>query len=286
MILIADSGSTKTEWRLILPDGKQLTYHSVGINPYFHTADSVAAELRKINFDPYRPDQVENIHFYGAGSSTPEFVALMEQGFGQVFTGAEISIYHDLLGAARALFGRKPGVAGILGTGSNSCYYNGQEITRVKGGYGYILGDEGSGQDMGKHLVMAYLNDDLPPDLDQKFKQKYGLTPKEVEFEVYKKPFPNRFLASFSHFIGENESHPFCAQLARERLARFFDLYITRHPEIQGGVVGLIGSIAYRFRPILERLALERNIRVGQVLRSPVDGMVQYHLKSHDLSKS
>jgi len=219
--LIADSGSTKAEWCLL--DGKKKrNFTTQGMSPYFLTSDQIQNILfyeLKAKMKNVEPDE---IFFYGTGCSSPENVKMVKQSIEKTFTGAKVSVEHDLLGAAKALCGNGKGVACILGTGSNSCYYNGKKIVKNSPGLGFILGDEGSGAYLGKKVVQYYLYNTFDPDLMDRFKAKFNTNSIDILDAVYKKPLPNRYLASFAIFLAENRGHYMIENIIEDGFNDFF----------------------------------------------------------------
>ncbi len=279
MILIADSGSTKTDWRLIANNGKIFSFKSEGINPYFHSSTSITRTLERLNIQPFNFSDISKIFFYGAGSSSAQNREIMELGFQPIFKNAKIHILHDLLGAARALFKENSGIAAILGTGSNSCLFLNGKIEQTLGGQGYILGDEGSGMHIGRKVVREFMNDLMPPDILEIFKATYGLTKDEISFSVYKKDFPNRFLASFSTFVHDNIDHPYILGLADDAFMKFFDRYIIQYPDYQKYLLRIVGSVGFYYKSQIQKQADRCGIILDNIIRAPIDGLVNYHLK-------
>ncbi len=277
MKLIADSGSTKTDWRLLTPDGKHHSFWSEGINPYFHTPETVAQTLRSIDFGKFTPVEIKEVYFYSAGSSTAQNKALMEKGFQTVFTNAKVNIIHDLLGAARALFQNDSGIACILGTGSNSCLYIEGKIVKTLGGHGYILGDEGSGMHIGRKVIRDFMSDLMPPDVLQLFQQEFGLSKDDISFAVYKQHFPNRFLASFSKFVQTHVEHAYFAALVDDAFMKFFERYIIQYPDYRTYPLRILGSVGYFYRPQIEKRAAMYEINIDKIIQAPIDGLVAYH---------
>src|SRR5687767_8239886 len=212
MLLIADSGATKTDWRFIGDEGKIISFSSPGFNPLFWKSRDIAAEIKK-----RAPKRVLaaasaknlSIYFYGASCSSPARKKVIRVALKTVFPKGKAAIEHDILASARALCGREEGIAGILGTGSNSCHYDGKQITRIIGGLTYILGDEGSGAHLGTELLKAFLNGELPENVHADFIKKYRLNKDKIYEALYRKPHPNRFLASFADFVHAHISHPY-----------------------------------------------------------------------------
>lgn len=275
MRLIADSGSTKVAWRAIHSNGLVQEITTAGINPFFQTEEQIINELNE-HLLPHIGAEVNEIHFYGAGVSTPDQVKTLQSCFNAIFPNATTSAYTDLLAAARALCGNKPGIAGILGTGANSCFYDGKEIIDNVPACGFILGDEGSGAVLGKKLISDYFKRQLPADIKALFDQKYNLTYGNIVAKVYKEPFPNRYLATFSLFINENKSHPYIANLLRVSFEEFFTRNIM-HYDYQNYPVNLVGSVAYHYSDILTEVANKLGIKIGVIIQSPIDGLANYH---------
>jgi glucosamine kinase len=281
MILIADSGSTKTDWRLIDADKHIHQAASQGINPYFVSKNDIA-QIITTELLPALPEKIKHekleLFFYGAGCSSLEKCNDVKSGIQQVFINAEIIVEHDLLAAARALCGHKAGLAAILGTGSNSCYFNGKEIIQNQPSLGFILGDEGSGAYLGKKLISDFLNEEMPKEIVERIKERFKLTKDEVLENVYKKPFPSRYLASFSKFIYQNLKHEYCNHLVIDAFSLFFDRHICKYPHKGELPLGIVGSVGFYYSNIISRIADEKGIPMGRVLESPIAGLTLYHL--------
>lgn len=277
MILIADSGSTHTTWALVDRDSSDVLYcETPGINPYYQDEDEIVAVLS----DEFSMDinQVRKIYFYGAGCANPEKCALVGRALMRFFCICEIDVQSDLMAAARALLGRGSGIAAILGTGSNSCYYDGQKIVSNVPPLGFILGDEGSGAVLGRTLVGDILKKQVPEHICSRFFERYQLSAADILERVYRHPFPNRFLAGFTHFIADNIEEEAMSDLVRKAFAAFFVRNITLYPEATGLPVNFVGSVAYEFRELLKEAAAITGFGVGQIMRSPVAGLIRYHL--------
>lgn len=275
MLLIADSGSTKVDWRAIHKDGSVQEITTAGINPFFQTDEQIIYELEQ-HLLPSVSALVNEIHFYGAGVSSPEKIQVLQNCFKEVFPTAVAYAYTDLLAAARALCGHKPGIAGILGTGANSCFYDGKDIADNVPACGFILGDEGSGAVLGKRLISDYLKRQLPAEISDLFTQKYGLNYNSIVERVYRQPFPNRFLATFSVFLNENKANPYIYKLLRSGLEEFFTRNILQY-DYKKYPVNLVGSVAYYYSDIINDIASQYGIKIGRILKSPIDGLVEYH---------
>jgi len=276
IILIADSGSTKAEWCLL--DGKKRkTIYTQGMSPYFLDTEQIQQILGielKSKLKNVEPDEV---YYYGTGCANPENVKSVKQALKKIFTKATISVDHDLMGAAKALCGNEKGVACILGTGSNSCYYNGKKIIKNSPGLGYILGDEGSGAYLGKKVVQYYLYNTFDPDLMDRFNAKYNTTNVEILDAVYKHPLPNRFLAGFVPFLIENRGHFMIENIIEDGFNDFFFNHIYKYRESWIMPIHFIGSVAFGFKDVLKDMCNAYELELGRVLKNPMDGLVKYH---------
>ncbi|PMD96060.1 N-acetylglucosamine kinase [Siphonobacter sp. BAB-5405] len=278
MQLIADSGSTKTDWRMLAADGSVSQARTVGFNPFYQTSEEIAKEL-SLSLKPKVTEPVTEIFFYGAGVSGPEKAAIIQAGLSAVFPEAtHIEAHSDMLGAARALCGREAGIACILGTGSNTCQVANGDIQYKVDTLGFWLGDEGSGGYLGKTLVQAYLHRELPEDLKLKFEKRYPTINRDTVLEnAYQKPFPNRYFAGFSKFLFDNRTHPFAYQLAADAFRLFFDKYILKYPDYANYRVHLTGSVAFYYSDIIRRVAREKGVTIGVIMETPIAGLTLYH---------
>jgi len=276
VILIADSGSTKTHWCLVEQGEIVNEIFTDGINPFYQTDMEIIALLDDQLIPKLANRDIDRIYFYGAGCSFPEKKILVSRGLVRFFGNSMIEIQSDLMGASRSLFQHGKGIACILGTGSNSCYYDGKDITQNVSPLGFILGDEGSGAVLGKLLVADCLKNQLPAVLKDKFMSRYELTPEIIMENVYKKPFPNRYLSKFTPFLLENIEEPSLFNLVYDSFDAFFVRNVMQYPleEIQ---VGCIGSVAHYFRDTLEIVASERRIEISEIAQSPMEGLVKFH---------
>ena len=277
MILIADGGSTKTDWRL-LKDGREYKQvQTQGFNPYLVGSDAIEDILWK-ELQPYIDNEaVSHVYYYGAGCSTPVKNMIVEAAFEKVFVNARINISHDLLGAAHALCADSEGIVAILGTGSNSCYYDGREIKDGIFSLGYFFGDEGSGAYLGKQLLTAYLHKELPADIEERLKEEYPSSLESILDAVYSKPAPSRFLASFSRFININREHPYINNLLTEAFKAFYKYQVCCYPKHKEIPVHFVGSVAYHYQDFLTQIGSQLGIRTGRFIQAPIDGLVEYH---------
>lgn len=261
MILIADSGSTKTDW--------SGGYSTQGINPFHQTEDEIRAVLRDELLPQLDASEVSRVYFYGSGVR-PEKEAVMQRLLREAFPQAEVIEAHsDLLGAARALCGHNEGIACILGTGANSCLYDGERIVQNTPALGYILGDEGSGAVLGKHFLHDLYSGILPKEMIGQFEKETGLTLSEIINRVYREPLANRFLASLSKFIYQHIDEPLLERLVVENFESFFQTHILPYnrPDL---TVSFVGSIAWYYQDQLRTAAESFGIIVGTILRSPL----------------
>lgn len=279
-LLIADSGSTKTDWRII-QDGKET--HAIatkGMNPFFQTPSEMETELRS-SLLPHLPVPLfDAIYFYGAGC-TPEKSQVVAQTLQQCIKVKDcIEVHSDLLAAARGLCGHQPGIACILGTGSNSCFFDGTEITANVPALGFILGDEGSGANLGKRLVGDLLKNQLDDELKNKFFCQFNTSMAEVVDKVYRQPFPSRYLASLNVFLEQNRTHEGIHRL----LVRAFQDFIERNVmqySYEKYAMNCIGTIAVVYQPELAEAADRCGVTLGKICKSPTEGLIQYHTETH-----
>jgi len=279
MILIADSGSTKTDWILIENKIIKSIFTSIGLNPYFISSNEIAEHLKKSIPTTINLEQIKNIYFYGAGCSTKEKSVIVETGLKTTFINSEFLINTDLLASARALFGNNSGIIGILGTGSNSGYYDGNIIMNNIPGYGYILGDEGSGAVLGMEFIKAYLHNELPLNIKEIFFNYYNLSVSDILDNVYKKPLPNRFFASFGKFLHSNLDNEYISKLVKDCFDKFFDKYICKYNNYKNYPIKFSGSIAYNFKQILYLAASDRNLIIDEIIEHPISRLAKYHTK-------
>ena len=267
--LIADSGATKAEWSL-LTNGKQKTILTQGISPYFLNKDQVVDVLLKELKPDLQNIRVDEVYYYGTGCANPDNAKLMKKAIKQVFPEANIEVNHDLLAAARALCGDEKGIACILGTGSNSCYYNGKRIVSNSPGLGYVLGDEGSGAYLGKKVLQYYLYNTFDDELKGRFDVTYLTNKAEILENVYKNPLPNRYLAGFVMFLAENRGHYMIENIIEDCLNDFFFTHLCKYKETWTLPVNFVGSVAFGFKDVLEELCNSYELELGKILKKPL----------------
>lgn len=275
MILIADGGSTKTEWCLV-ENGKIVEQIiTEGTNPFFQTVDDIDALVGKHIAPKVNGKTIETVYFYGAGCAFPDKNEIVRAGIAK-HIDAPIHVASDLLGAAHALCGTSPGIACIIGTGSNSCFYNGKEIENNVSPLGFILGDEGSGAVLGKLFVNACLKNQLTPGLKEKFLEEFDFTPAYIIDKVYKQAFPNRFLATLSPFIVKNLDDATVYELVVNSFKDFFKKNVMQY-DYKANKVHFVGSVAHYYGKALKQAADELGVQLGTVNRTPMDDLVKYH---------
>lgn len=278
MILVADSGSSKTDW-MGYKDGKVLNFSTIGINPYFLNEASISTHISKNAALLECAEEVKEIYFFGAGCSSPDKHEVVSNGLSEVFPNAYISVDHDLLGSVYATCGTEEGLVSILGTGSNICYFDGEKIHEGFHGLGYVLGDEGSGTFFGKKVLLSYFYKEMPKDLRISFRDTYSAKKEEVITRVYQQPFPNIYLANFSKFMAANIAHPFIQETLRDGFQEFVDTNIKDYPEYDKKTCHFVGSIAYYYQDILSDVLTENNIKIGKILQKPIQELYNFVLK-------
>jgi N-acetylglucosamine kinase-like BadF-type ATPase len=276
VILIADSGSTKTEWCFLSPDNTSRTLRTDGINPFYQTSAQIASVVVGALSGKVAPEAITDVFFYGAGC-VAEKQSFVGNAIATVLPKANISVHSDLLGAARALLGQRAGIACILGTGSNSCYYDGEQIRQQVSPLGFILGDEGSGAVLGRKFIADCLKNQLPEKLRDKFLKVSHLSPAEILEGVYRQPFPNRFLAQFVPFMREHLAEPSIYNMVFDSFTEFFTRNVMQYPDFDKMPIGVVGSIGYYFRDVIEVAAEEVGITIGEIMLSPMEGLIACH---------
>ena len=278
MILIIDSGSFKADWALVSSD-KTNQFQTIGLNPYFITKSTVHKEIQHIKTLTESTDQVDQLFFYGAGCNSQGNNKIVQDIMASIFTNARVYVFSDLLGAARALFQQEAGITCILGTGSNCCVFNGEEITEKRPSLGYILGDEGSGTYMGKILLKQFLYAKLPEKLEKKLSHTYQLTQENILDALYKAPFPNRYLAKFTTFLNEHRENQAIDKIIYQSIDDFFVQHILNLTTKNQQNIRFTGSIAWHFRDYISLISKKYQLTVDHIIQSPVKGLIQYHKK-------
>lgn len=280
MVAIVDSGSTKSDW-VILDEFKNvfLKTETIGFNPNFISIDLIVPEIEKNHSLILLKNSITKIYFYGSGCGVEKNRERIANEVSRVFTSAKITVKEDLLAAAYAAYNGKPAMVCILGTGSNSCYFDGEEVTIKLPSLGFLIGDEGSGSAIGKQLVRRYFMQKLPLDLHHEFEENHQLTVDDALQNMYHKTRPNAFLADFNRFVAERKNHPYFIQMVSDEMRNFFEYQVIPYEESRDAEINFIGSIAYYYEDILRNVASEFNLHVGHVVQKPIESLVDYHIK-------
>ena len=274
--LICDSGSTKAEWCLLNGKSKKIVT-TPGLSPYFLTTQQIQQIIAKELMPKIKNIIIDEVFFYGTGCSNPENVKSVKKAISLVFSKAKVTVDHDLMGAAKALCGRNKGIACILGTGSNSCFYNGKKIVKNSPGLGYVLGDEGSGAYLGKKVIQYFLYKTFDEDLMDRFNAKYATNSVDILNHVYKQPLPNRYLASFVPFLIENRGHYMIENIIEDAFNDFFFNHIYKYRESWQMPINFVGSVAFGFKDVLKEMCNAYELQLGIVIKKPMDGLIKYH---------
>jgi glucosamine kinase len=278
MIIIADSGGSKIDWRLLKKNGTIAQANSPGFNPYYQPLHHLITIVEE-HLVPKVDEAVEKIFYYGTGVSSEKNQIVIQDAFAKYWPNARIEIGWDLLAAARALCGTERGIACILGTGSNSCLYDGEKIIDNVANLGWILADEGSGTYIGKQFIFDYFRKNMPEKLAQQFQQRFPFSREEVLEKVYQGEKPGAFLASFSKFIFQHLKEPYCYQLIYNSFADFYQNNVMKYENYQNTKVHFTGSVAFYFSDVLRQVANDKGITVKNILEGPIAGLTLYHQK-------
>jgi glucosamine kinase len=279
MIVVADSGSTKTDWVFIdSENNKTFTIKTVGFNPYFQSSEIIYETIKNafgthIEITP----AVKDVFYYGAGCSSADKNKIVEVALHKIFPKAAIEVQHDMIAASRATLGNNPGIACIIGTGSNSCVWDGYEITQNIPSHGYIFGDEGSGAYLGIELLKLFLNNQMNEQLRSAFIAEYNIDEDTILTNVYKLTGPNVFLASFAKFYTNHIQFPGLREVIESAFIKFFETRIVKYPNYNNYKLGFVGSIAFYFYDILQTVAKSYNMEIETVTKCPIDNLVIYH---------
>ncbi len=278
MLFVVEGGSTKADW--LLSDHKKViaSFSTIGFNPYFHSTEFIYNTLIADNELGAYADVVAEVRYFGAGCSSPEKNLIVEKGIQQYFKNAKVVVEHDLLASVYATCGDTEGIACIIGTGSNSCYFDGQKLHERNYGLGFILGDEGSGSYYGKKLVTNYLYGLMPENIYKSFKESYGLNKNSIIRHVYNEPNANVWLASLSRFLSDHRSDPWINKMIMQGMYDFMDLYVCNYENYKTVPVHFVGSMAYVFCDELKVAASNRQIHVGKIIKQPIDDLMNYFL--------
>ena len=278
MILIADGGSTKADW-IALDNNKKEVFRvrTLGLNPAVVPEDELLNRIVNMFQLINVKNDVKEIHFYGAGCGTPQPVAILKDVLQSIFVNAEINIAEDLLAAVYASLGKNPGIVCILGTGSNSCYFDGEKMESNVVSLGYTLMDEASGNFFGKRLIRDYFYKTMPENIAKSLEEQYDMDPDHIKFNLYRKPNPNMYLASFAKFMFEFKDDKYIKSLIRAGLQRFFRFRVLPYHPNEITEIYFIGSIAFYFREILEGIASINGLKIAGVIQRPIDNLIEFH---------
>ena len=283
MKLIADGGSTKASWCLADPGKEPLYFCTEGYNPYYVDSAYIQQSLDKALPPEVPRAAVREVHFFGAGCE-PSTEAVLISALSALFGQAEVTVGSDLLASAKALLGNEPGFAAILGTGANSCLYDGTQVTHNIDPLGYMLGDEGSGSHIGKKLLIAYCREYLPLPVRRRFFAEYGLTKEQIMDRVYKDPLANRFCAGFAKFVKQHLDDAFVYRLASDAFHDFFRSLVCHYPGYAGYTLNCAGSIAFHFEDMLRETAAHYGMATGRIIQDPVRGLAEYYRQQEAVS--
>lgn len=278
MIAIADSGSTKTDW--IFAENKNTTFHfqSIGFHPLRIQEGMVRHELAYFTHHQDFFPKINELFFYGAGCGDLSRTQVLKKSLEQVFPAASIHIFSDMLGACIASSANQPSICSILGTGSNSAVFDGQKITSQQLSLGYLLGDEGSGSDIGRRLLQKVLYQDLPAELIKEFMTRFNKTAESIIRETYTSSLPNRYLAGYSAFAFEHIDNPMIEQLVVESLENFISRHLLAYPEAKELPIHFSGSVAFFFKEMIIKLMSKHHLIMGKIEQSPINGLIRHHL--------
>lgn len=280
MIAIVDGGSTKCDWVIVENNGTQiLKTETVGFNPNIIKPELIAPELEKNQMLTKFREHLTDIFFYGSGCGISENRRIVEREIQKVFVSAQIRVQEDLLAAAYAAYRGTPEIVCILGTGSNTCFFDGEEMKTELPSLGFLIGDEGSGSALGKQLVRHYFMKKLPTDLHWQFAEIYQLNITELLKNMYHNPHANAYLAEFSRFVADRKTHPYFQNFVYRELKNFLEYQVMPYEECRRCEINFIGSIAYFFEDILRAAASEFHFRIGTVIQKPIESLVRYHVE-------
>lgn len=281
MILIGTSGSSKCDWQLIKDNKTVLSLSSNGINPYFHTEDIIEVSIRALSELTEMADNIEVVFFYGSGCSSKKLQNVVNRAIAQIFTKSHVYVNHDIVAAAFATYEGTPAIAALMGTGANSCFFDGDIVRQEVPGIDYVLGDEGSGAYFGKNLLQAYLRKQLPDQILEDFNNTYDITKHDILQNVYTKPFANVYLASFSKFIHKHKADPFFQTMLKDGISKYMEVYLQCFQDYEKYKVHFVGSIPFFFEDELRFIAKKKGIGVGNIIKEPIEKLVQYHIEKH-----
>jgi len=280
MIAVVDSGSTKADWKFLSSeDSYLLSISTMGFNPYYHDETVILPAIKTAFDEKIEKAEVSKVYFYGAGCSDPVRNQIIEDALQKYFTKAKIVVDHDILAAARATCGDQPGISCIIGTGSNSCLFDGKKIIDNVPNLAYILGDEGSGGHLGKLLIRGYFYREFPEDIRADFEKVYGNDKQVFLDNIYLKPNANVYLASFSRFLSDHKDHIYIQNMVNKAFTEFIARHVRKYDGHNVLPIHFIGSVAYHFGDILKMVLDQRSLKTGIIIKKPIDNLVTYHLE-------
>lgn len=279
MILVADSGSSSSDWMLHLPDSKPLLFHTKGLNPFFVKEKEIARILGEVpEIIPYI-SEVHEVHFFGAGCSTPDRREIVSNALSEIFTDAFISVETELTGTAYATLGVEKGIVCNIGTGSDISFFDGSKLSPSLHGNGYVLGDEGSGAWFGKQLILDFLYGRMPMDIAKLFGKQYNVTKEIVIKNIYQKDRPNAYLASFAPFMSENRLHPYVDTMLRNGFDEFVRTNIMTYPDYWEHTCNFVGQVAFNFDMQLRDVCGLHGVKVGTILAKPIEPLFNFVIR-------
>ena len=281
MILIGISGSTKCDWRLVEDAKIHKQVSTNGINPFFHSEERIAETIRSAGKLHDHFDDVEVVYVYSAGCGSKSLQSIIKRALSKVIPKAHHYVNHDIVASALATYEGVSSISCILGTGSNSCYFDGDIVRQSTPALDYILGDQGGGSFYGKKLIQAYLYKQLPSHLSQAFSERYSLTKEDILQNLYMKPYANVYLASFMKFIEENKEDDYFQHMLYSGMEEFMDLYVLPFDKHENVKTHFTGAISHIFQDILKDVANTKGIEVGKIIKEPIDELVHYHINKH-----
>jgi N-acetylglucosamine kinase-like BadF-type ATPase len=276
MIVVVDSGSTKADWKMISGSDIQ-SITTMGFNPVFHSEEVIFEELQKSLVPEVATDEASKVFYYGAGCWDARLKGIVEKALNRTFGNADVEVHHDLLGAARATCGHDPGISCIIGTGSNSCLYDGKDVIDNVTNLGYLLGDEGSGTHLGKRLIRAFFYREMPKKLHDELEESLKGGKQSILDNVYSGEPPNVYLASFTKFMGDHQDHPFIQRILFDSFEQFIDRHVRKYRNHMSLPVHFIGSVAYYFKQTLSVILDARDMQIGNFIQKPIDELVRFH---------
>ena len=280
MMLIVESGSTKSDWVLVSEGKIAKRYKTMGFNPFFHNETIIYNSIKQNRELLSISKKTKQVFFYGAGCSSDELNLVVKKALGKLFINASINVDHDLLACALATYDGKPAISCIIGTGSNSCLFDGENLVEVVPALGYILGDEGSGSYYGKKLLTDYLYGKLPIDIKQEFDKTFKTSKADIFDNIYMKPHANVYLASFMRFLSGLNEHEYVENMLKQGMKHFMVNHVCCYDNFKELKVHFIGSMSFVFQEQLKFAANELNISLGAIIKNPIDGLVSYHINN------